>query len=143
MRASAVAKVKPATVFVADLIQHRVGGDQSDPVRLIGYAAPEAALYVAKPEPELKLPAPAVITIEYCIDETGHVTVAHWSRDEIWDSRIGRGAVEPREIRLAINRVKDWRFAPYFVDGRPTRACSQVDVRTDVEYVHRTIELIP
>jgi hypothetical protein len=154
---STVASVSPAPVFVPDLVQRRVESDRLrvDAPVCVGHQelcfAPEVILYadlasMRDPQPPLPGPlpppllgaAPAIVTVAYCIDEIGRVTSARPLPHDAGVGDLPRNspiAGEPRDVQLAVSKVKGWRFAPYFVDGHPVKACSHVDVKTGVSHV--------
>jgi hypothetical protein len=137
----------PATVFVHNLLERRLGSEvpiAASPDGVIGFdVRARTQLGEARRKlPDVKIDAAANLvslpantrtrvamlrtgaaqpieasardasSILYCIDESGRVT---------WASGPG---IEPRVLDI----VRSWRFAPYFVDGKPIRACSEVDV---------------
>ena len=117
------APVTPEGLFVPDLIARRIAGGElqlvANPTGPIVVAAPER-----RPDSSWLEGAPrllargaepaATIVIEYCIDELGRVTSAR---------AMGRDA---GLAALAVEAVRGWRFAPYFVRGEPITACSYV-----------------
>lgn len=60
------------------------------------------------------------VTIELCVDETGRVTSAR------------AGEATPA-AQLAVDKAWTWRFAPYFVRGKPMAVCSYVRFGDDHE----------
>jgi hypothetical protein len=107
----------PGGYFVPDLIAHRLETRALDDVDTLGGQL--AVLVPRFTAPQTQLVGPRAITVanrfgndervvvEYCIDTIGRVT----------------SASPPR----ALEQLRGWRFAPYFVAGKPVIACSYVD----------------
>lgn len=123
---AARARVAPRGMFVANLIERRVAGPDLAPACVDEVCAtpprrPRDMIVLASYRPQAtELPPPrvvgeaAIVEVEFCIDETGHVT-----------SVRAPAAITPRD-RLEVDRLRSSRFAPYFVDGKPITACSFV-----------------
>ncbi len=129
-------------MFVADLISHRLG---SEPALMV--AGPQAAPTLPRVTRRrlatgvrrvnlrsLDVAESMVVTIEYCIDESGAVTSAHASGASFDDTVVAE--------------VRTWRFTPYFIDGKPRKVCSFVSLDgdpmppTDLTPAPRHVELL-
>jgi len=124
-------KLVPAGMYVSDLLSHFIGGDAPraftrttqgcvDEV-CVRPVVMRRATFVAGPTlaptpiaRALAAPTDTTTTIELCIDETGAVTSARASGGAAADA--------------AAERARSWRFAPYFVRGKPMAVCSFVRV---------------
>ena len=141
-----VRRMVPAGMFVSDLMGHRIGGDGSARrvrVRLAAECVDESCLaepvvFAAGPTRVSRmpleqgrtrgadrgaLPSPSDspdVTIELCIDDTGTVTSARTNDG----STVGQTAAD---------KARTWRFAPYFVRGKPLAVCSFVHVGAERE----------
>lgn len=99
----------PPGMFVGDLMSHRVDAGDARPMIVLARATPPNTPLVVLPRRAFATP---VVTVEYCIDDTGRVT-----------SVRAAGALTPRD-RAEVERMHAWRFAPYFADGKPIAVCS-------------------
>lgn len=81
-------------------------------VSLPAYVRSPVVRFEASAGSRIDANAGATNTIRYCIDELGTVS---------W---VDAGGLAPSVAGL----VRTWRFAPYFLDGKPVRACSEIAV---------------
>jgi hypothetical protein len=140
-------QVTPGGYFVSDLVTRRLetnafdelGGERA--VFLIdntGLIQPQAVirrrLIVTGAATVMTLSRPNTLGVEapdprlvvqYCIDISGRVTSAHV---EIrYDDQTPRRLIGVPPDRETLEKMRGWRFAPYFVAGKPVTACSFID----------------
>ena len=72
----------------------------------------------------VEAPDPRLV-VQYCVDLAGRVTSAHVEMR--YDDQTPRRLVGVPSDREALEKMRGWRFAPYFVDGKPVTACSFID----------------
>ena len=138
---------KPGGYFVPDLISHRLETHAFDEVDALGAElavfepGPAAFQRRAIPVRSRDLLRPAItlgnsffgndprLVVEYCIDVTGRVTSAHVAvqDDELQSAQRTMGLAKDQNV---LERLRGWRFTPYFVDGKPVMACSFIDYST-------------
>jgi len=131
-------QVTPGGYFVPDLVTRRletngfdeIGGERAvlidnngliQPQPLIGRAT---VMTLYRPTLGIEAQDPRLV-VQYCIDISGRVTSAHVEiRDD--DSSPRQLGITPPD-RETLEKMRGWRFAPYFVAGKPVTACSFID----------------
>jgi hypothetical protein len=136
-------QVIPGGYFVQDLVTRRLetnafdegldglareravlidsGLGQVDRRTLIVTGRASSVMTLTRPTLGLEAPDPRWV-VQYCIDISGRVTSAHVeTRSD--DQTTFRLVATPSD-RDALEKMRGWRFAPYFVAGKPVTACS-------------------
>jgi hypothetical protein len=131
--------LKPNGYFVPNLIAHRLETRAFDEVDVLGGTF---AVYPIGPHPLTPRfereslvgrafnSAPfddSRFVVEYCIDATGRIASAHVAVQGEVQPGLRLGMPSDQNV---LERLRGWRFAPYFVDGKPVMACSFIDYST-------------
>ena len=134
--------LKPSGYFVPNLIAHRLETRAFDEVDVLGgtfavYDNPigphpltprfEREMLVGRAFTSVPFDDSRLV-VEYCIDATGRIASAHVAvQGELQPGPRLLGMPSDQNV---LERLRGWRFAPYFVDGKPVMACSFIDYAT-------------